>query len=96
MIFVGYDENSKAYRCYDPVNRKLVISRNVRFVMKKLHFGEVELDRSKENSEGQIIEEKNKETPDTNTWDRNKDQTEHENSMLNYETAESDVSLNSS
>ncbi|KMQ89570.1 retrovirus-related gag-pol polyprotein [Lasius niger] len=96
MIFVGYDENSKAYRCYDPVNRKLVISRNVRFVMKKVHSGEIELDHSRENSEGQILKEKNKEALDTNTWDRNEDQSEHEDSMLNYETAESDTSLNSS
>lgn len=31
MIFVGYDEQSKAYRCYDPSSKKLVISRDVRF-----------------------------------------------------------------
>lgn len=31
MIFLGYDENSKAYRCYDQAARRLVISRDVRF-----------------------------------------------------------------
>lgn len=31
MIFVGYDNDTKAYRCIDPNIRKLVISRDVRF-----------------------------------------------------------------
>ena len=35
MIFLGYDDESKAYRCYDPVKEKLVISRDVRFVEKQ-------------------------------------------------------------
>lgn len=32
MVLVGYDEQSKAYRCYDSDKKKLVISRDVRFV----------------------------------------------------------------
>lgn len=28
---VGYDDQSKAHRCYDPANRKIYISRNVTF-----------------------------------------------------------------
>jgi len=31
MIFLGYDENSKAYRCYNAATNKVVISRDVRF-----------------------------------------------------------------
>lgn len=31
MIFVGYDEISKVYRCYNKSNGKLVVSRDVRF-----------------------------------------------------------------
>ena len=31
MIFVGYELGSKAYRCFDPVNSKVVISRDVVF-----------------------------------------------------------------
>lgn len=30
-IFVGYDDQSKAFRCYDSVHKKIYISRNVRF-----------------------------------------------------------------
>lgn len=46
MLFVGYDEQSKAYRCYDPVTRKVVVIRDVRFVklngnsMFKHNFGD--------------------------------------------------------
>ena len=31
MIFVGYELGSKAYRCFDPINSKVVISRDVVF-----------------------------------------------------------------
>ena len=30
-IFIGYDEQSKAYRCYHPPSRKILVSRDVRF-----------------------------------------------------------------
>lgn len=31
MNFLGYDDNSKAYRCYNAATRKVVVSRDVRF-----------------------------------------------------------------
>ena len=31
MIFIGYELGSKAYRCLDPVNLKVVISRDIIF-----------------------------------------------------------------
>lgn len=31
MIFVGYDGNSKAFRCYDATARKVIVSRDVKF-----------------------------------------------------------------
>ena len=31
MIFIGYELGSKAYRCFDPVNSKVIISRDVAF-----------------------------------------------------------------
>ncbi|KAK8571247.1 hypothetical protein V6N13_103376 [Hibiscus sabdariffa] len=30
-IFIGYDERSKAYRLYNPLTKKLIISRDVEF-----------------------------------------------------------------
>jgi hypothetical protein len=30
-LLLGYDENSKAYRCYHPPTRKIIISRDVKF-----------------------------------------------------------------
>ena len=31
-IFVGYSEDTKAYKLYDPVTKKVIISRDVQFV----------------------------------------------------------------
>lgn len=58
MIFIGYDSESKAYRCFDPVNRKLVISRDVRFVRNKTHEDGVLVDlSSKEEEEANDIDD---------------------------------------
>lgn len=35
-IFVGYSENSKAYRLYNPISKKVIISRDVKFDEAKL------------------------------------------------------------
>ena len=32
MVFIGYDESTKGYRCSDPNTRSIVISRNVKFL----------------------------------------------------------------
>ena len=31
-IFTGYSSKSKAYRLYDPINKKIIISRDVEFL----------------------------------------------------------------
>ena len=42
MIFVGYFEDTKAYKLYDHVTRKLIISRDVQFVENESWDGTVE------------------------------------------------------
>ena len=42
-ILIGYDEQSKAYRCHDPVTRKIIVSRSVRFDETTLAFPHSEI-----------------------------------------------------
>ena len=42
-IFVGYSENTKAYKLYDPVTRKVIISRDVQFVENESWDGTVNI-----------------------------------------------------
>ena len=42
MYFVGYSEETKAYKLYDHVTRKLIISRDVQFVENESWDGIVE------------------------------------------------------
>lgn len=46
MYFLGYEDGSKAYRMYDALNHKLVISRDVRFVRTSMHQSDVSIDLS--------------------------------------------------
>ena len=42
-IFVGYSEDTKAYKLYDPVIRKVIISRDVQFVENESWDGTVDI-----------------------------------------------------
>ena len=42
-IFVSYSEDSKAYKLYDPIARKLIISRDVQFVENESWNGTVDI-----------------------------------------------------
>lgn len=56
MIFVGYDDTTKGYRCIDKTNRKLTFSRDVKFLdeLSKMPIGE-----SDSEDETMIYEEDN-------------------------------------
>jgi transposase InsO family protein len=43
-ILIGYDNQSKAYRCYIPASRKIAISRDVKFLEKAEHNGAVSVE----------------------------------------------------
>ena len=40
-IFVGYFEETKGYKLYDPIARKLIISRNIHFVENEAWDGSI-------------------------------------------------------
>lgn len=65
MIFVGYDNQSKAYRCWNPVTDRIVISRDVRFKMPGFDEDTVddltcekEVDQCEDKVIGELSEEK--------------------------------------
>lgn len=58
MVFVGYDDRVKGYRCVNTSNRKVIVSRNVKFLetesnKNKVHYS---MDSSEEENTEQIDE----------------------------------------
>ena len=41
-IFTGYSSESKAYRLYDPVNNKMILSRDVEFLENQSWHGQID------------------------------------------------------
>jgi len=41
-IFIGYSEDTKAYKLYDPIARKVIINHNVQFVENEAWDGSIE------------------------------------------------------
>ena len=50
MIFLGYDNNSKAFRCYNITPNRVVISRDVRFTGSIQNPDHTEVSLEEENS----------------------------------------------
>lgn len=66
MIFLGYDDNSKSYRCYNSTTRKVVISRDVKFSIKNTNENEVPVEfsthqRIKKSEDRNVIQEESSE-----------------------------------
>ena len=38
-IFIGYNPESKAYKLYNPLNNKMILSRDVKFLENHLWYG---------------------------------------------------------
>lgn len=77
LIFMGYDENTKGYRCINPVTRKLTISRDVVFHENKLnnHSNSINTDEVRDvDDEQNVNHEKNEQNQQNNTAEnQNKD-----------------------
>lgn len=59
MQFVGYEGGSKAFRCYNASNRKIIVSRDVRFVRTQMHREKILIeltsaDKSKKDAQNQV------------------------------------------
>ena len=55
-IFKKYSSKSKAYRLYDPINKKIIISRDVKFLENQSWDGLID-ESSRTSSKGPTIEE---------------------------------------
>ena len=49
-IFIGYIEESKAYRLYNPSTKKLIVSRDVQFIEEEAWDGSIEKTMNVKNS----------------------------------------------
>lgn len=85
-IFVGYDAISKAYRCYVPSNRKVIISRDAKFVHKDSDW-KIHQDKIKEESEVTIthLPEDEFYSADEENWIEEDDPEINENAPVNDE-----------
>ena len=41
-IFIGYNSESKAYRLYDPLNNKMILSRDMKFLENQSWYGPID------------------------------------------------------
>ena len=55
-IFIGYNSESKAYRLYDPIDKKIIISRDVEFLENQSWDGSVD-ESSRTSSKVSTIDE---------------------------------------
>lgn len=58
MIFVGYDNETKGYRCINKSNRKLTISRDVKFLETPTKASKMPIDETESEGEncGEAVE----------------------------------------
>lgn len=94
MIFLGYDHNSKAYRCYNAETRKVVISRDVRFG-KPITSNEISIDLSAKSKVSDAEVEQN-ESPSVQEEQANAQVHDeslncHDSTISDYATAEEEI-----
>lgn len=92
MIFMGYDNASKAYRCYDPATKKLTVSRDVKFDNNSQfspNNNQVDTEKSSENSVAvnlnSSVESRNSMKDEKQIQEEPEQQLDQENIMLEGE-----------
>lgn len=97
MIFVGYDDQTKGYRCINKSNRKLTISRDVKFLnpSTKPHakFLDVYSDTGSDDDETDEAEDESYDTPNESTNDENELNGETANNNLSETTNDNEMSV---
>lgn len=81
MIFIGYEENSKAYRCFSPDLKKVFISRDVRFIDDKMSIKNnvfSELIQTLKSTNNEINSD-----VEINIYEKEKDGNEEEKQIIN-------------
>ena len=58
-IFLGYSNTKKGYKCYDPINKKLFISRDVIFNENESYFSKEEISEPITNGQNNIVSPNN-------------------------------------
>ena len=56
-IFIGYNSESKSYRLYDPIDKKIIISRDVKFLEKISWNGSIDVSSRTSSKVSNIDEE---------------------------------------
>lgn len=87
MIFLGHDQNSKAYRCYNPATKRVEISRDVRFCSSAGDIGGISIDlesgsgtgrANKKENESLVVQEEENEIRGDDTIDESTNNVEEE------------------
>lgn len=95
MIFLGYDDNSKAYRCYNAATRKVVVSRDVRFGKPINSSNKISIDLTSNSkvSNAEVIQKENvsvqEEQVDIPAHDEMLN--DHESTVSEYATADEEI-----
>lgn len=83
MVLVGYDEHSKAYRCFNPKTHKVIVSRDVKFALSGANQP-----KTNDSESVVIIQHGQEAEPSVNCHDDDQEQSSKENTQKGSDTEE--------